>query len=47
VLARAIEAATAAGQWDLVGKLATELRERRLASANVVDLDAARARRGA
>ena len=47
-LVEAIRGATAACQWDLLGKLAAELRERRLAAApNVVDLDAARARRGA
>ncbi len=44
VLVRAIEAATAAGRFDVVAVLAGELRERRLAGSGVVDLTAARAR---
>jgi hypothetical protein len=38
-LAKAIEAASAAGRWDVVSQLARELEARRLASApNVVPL---------
>jgi hypothetical protein len=45
-LAVALERASAAGAWDVVSLLATELRERRLAGSGVVDLGAERARRG-
>jgi len=45
-LALALERASAAGAWDVVAALATELRERRLAAAGVVGLESARARRG-
>ena len=42
-LASALEGATAAGQWQVVGQLARELEARRVArSANVHSLDAAR-----
>lgn len=47
-LARAIENATAAGQWDVAATLARLLAERQRMNAapDVTSLDAARARRG-
>jgi len=45
-LAEALTKASAAGQWEIVARLAGELEARRKARAGVVDLDAARARRG-
>ena len=44
-LARALAAAAAAAQWDVVAALARELEARRLASAGAVDLASARVRR--
>ncbi len=44
-LVRSLEAAARAGAWDVVGALAAELRERRLAAAGVAVLDVERARR--
>jgi hypothetical protein len=43
-LARALEAAAAAAQWDVVGALAAELRERRLLRDGVAMLPVARRR---
>lgn len=40
----AIDAAAAAGRWDVVAQLARELEARRLAGSNVATLDAARRR---
>jgi hypothetical protein len=47
-LAKALEAATVAGRWDVVGQLARELESRRAARAggNVVDLKARRGIQG-
>ena len=45
-LAGALEAASRAGEWSVVAKLAAELEARRLARANVVDLASARRERG-
>jgi hypothetical protein len=46
-LAKALEAATGDGRWDVVSQLARELEARRLARGNgVVDLAAERRRRG-
>jgi hypothetical protein len=42
-LAAALEGATAAREWALVGQLARELEARRLARAQVPSLDDARA----
>ena len=44
-LVRALERASAAGQWEAVKLLADELRARRLALTSVVDLSRERARR--
>jgi hypothetical protein len=46
-LTKALEGATAAGQWTVVAQLARELEARRLArqSSAVVSMDAARAKR--
>jgi hypothetical protein len=45
-LAEAIRAATSAGRWDVVGRLARKLEARRMArAANVVALGDVRARR--
>ena len=44
-LATALEGASAAREWALVGQLARELEARRLARAQVPTLDEARARR--
>jgi hypothetical protein len=44
-LALAIEHASAAGEWDIVAQLATELEARRVAVASVVSIDEARTRR--
>ena len=42
-LAKALDAAAAAGRWDIVAQLARELEARRLVRAgNVVELDAKR-----
>lgn len=45
VLARALDRASKAGQWETVTALAAELTERRRAKAGVVSLDAARQRK--
>ena len=45
-LAEALRRASEAGQWDVVATLARELQARREARAGVVDLEAARKRRG-
>ena len=45
-LAEALKRAAEAGQWDVVATLARELQARREARAGVVDLEAARKRRG-
>ena len=45
-LAEALRRASEAAQWDVVAMLARELQARREARADVVDLDAARKRRG-
>jgi hypothetical protein len=44
-LALALARASAAGRWDVVATLASELQARRLAAAGVPALDQARARR--
>ena len=44
-LADALTAASAAGQWEAVAHLARELEARRRGRLEVVDLDAARAKR--
>jgi hypothetical protein len=44
-LAKALEGATAAGQWSTVAQLARELEERRKAHADVVSLATVRARK--
>jgi hypothetical protein len=44
-LAKALEGATAAGEWSTVAQLARELEERRKARAEVVDLATVRARK--
>jgi hypothetical protein len=44
-LARALEAAAAAGKWDVVSQLAREIEARRLDAAGVPKLDAERRKR--
>jgi hypothetical protein len=44
-LAKALEGATAAGEWSTVAQLARELEERRKARAGVVDLTTERMKR--
>ena len=44
-LAKALEAATAAGEWSAVIELARQLEARRQARADVIDLQAQRAKR--
>jgi len=45
-LARALEGATAAGEWSTVAQLARELEARRTARVGVVSIEAERKRRG-
>lgn len=45
-LADALTKASAAGQWDVVARIAAELQARREARARVVQLDVERSKRG-